>query len=97
MRIERQGGYLEYREGMKGSCELFDIEVTEKRKGLGTEMVKELMAKYDCIYAFMIEKNHRAHKFYRSLGFERVAKLPDFYPHYEDANHRNAVMWLWVR
>jgi ribosomal protein S18 acetylase RimI-like enzyme len=95
--ITRPGGYLKYREGMKGSCEIFDIEVTEKRKGIGTEMVKELMEKYSCIYAFMIERNFRAHNFYRSLGFQRVAKLKDFYPAFPDGNHRNAVMWLWTR
>lgn len=96
-RIERPGGFLDYRYGMRGTCELFDIEVKEKRKGLGTELLNELKEKADVIYCFMIEKNRRAKYFYQKNGFKIVARLGGFYSEFNDSDHRDAVMWLWQR
>jgi ribosomal protein S18 acetylase RimI-like enzyme len=95
--IFRPNGYLLYRQGMAGSCEIFDIVAYERGKGTGTDMLNELKEKFAVIYCFTIEKNRIARKFYEKTGFQKVASLPDFYTDFKDSDHRNAAMYIWRR
>lgn len=72
--------FLEYREGMDGTVEIFDIAVGTKRgKGIGTKLINELKEmNYRLIYAFVRGSNLGARKFYKKNGFKEV-RLPRFY------------------
>jgi ribosomal protein S18 acetylase RimI-like enzyme len=80
--------YIEYRKGMEGTWEIFDIAVNSKRQsGIGRslidDMIKDTGAKY--IYAFTRESNVVARKFYNALGFTEML-MPCFY------GKENAIM-----
>lgn len=79
--ITYREGVLTYRYGTGGVIEIADIFVNEqdRRKGVGTKMIKTLQAKTDgAIYAFTRESNGEARAFYERLGFRGVS-VPNFY------------------
>lgn len=105
-RITRSRGqakpdYLEYRDGSGGTVEIWDIAVvSERRKGVGTSMVMELVTRcldrgVKRVYAVTRAENRVAQEFYRSLGFH-PEPLYDFYG-VKDENGKatvDAVMYI---
>lgn len=72
-RIDLDGGFLEWREGSGGTVEIYDIAVnSERRKGIGRAMIKELAEAYPgyTIFAFTRASNAVARLFYEALGFQ---------------------------
>ena len=91
MKITRNKGkdYLVYREGQNYTTEIYDLAVmSERRKGIGTEMINKLKEKGGHLYAFMRYSNHRAKSFYEKNGFVAY-HLPKFYP------DEDAYLMLW--
>lgn len=80
--IQRKHGYLEYRYGPAGTCEIVNIEVQpfHRGKGIGTELLRELEKDplVNVIYAFTAEENEQAHAWYVKNGFQMIA-VPRFY------------------
>lgn len=89
------GDQLIARQGMGNTLEIFDIVVyTERGKGIGTSMLKELFSycklnKITRVYAFTRTENEEARAFYEKNGFTNV-DIPNFY---QDGN---AIMYLYV-
>lgn len=72
--IQIPQGYLAWKYGTADNVELFDMEVFEKRKGHGTQLVRMLLKnlKNDppvMIFGFTKQDNVIAQIFYSSLGF----------------------------
>jgi len=91
--IEIPQGHLVWKFGTGDNIELFDIEVEEKQKGYGTQLVKmllEAVAQYhpSSIYGFTAGNNIVAQSFYRALGFESVP-LGDLY------KNKAGVIFFW--
>jgi len=75
--------YLYWREGGGETAEIVDIAVkSERRKGVGREMVDEMLTKTQArrIYAITRASNAVAQMFYMKTGFTSNVLLPDFYP-----------------
>lgn len=88
-KITRNDGqdHLIYREGSGGTVEIFDIVVnSERMKGVGRSMIKELVSQVDThlIFAITRSTNTGAQRFYSKVGFVLVAQLRRFYEE-EDA------------
>ena len=91
MKITRNKGkdFLVYREGQNNTTEIYDLAVmSERRKGIGTELIDELKSKGGNVYAFMRRSNGRAKAFYENNGF-RAYHIPRFYP------DEDAYLMLW--
>lgn len=50
-----------------------------RRKGIGSRLIKEALEKVDKVYVEVKERNEGAIEFYRSLGFEKVDRIPGYY------------------
>jgi ribosomal protein S18 acetylase RimI-like enzyme len=85
--IELENGYLEYRYGPAGTCEIVNIEVavSYRGKGIGTRLLAKLLDELErvksakVIYAFTTIDNRGAHDWYRKNGFD-LTLVPGFYP-----------------
>lgn len=82
--------YLDYREGMDNTIEIFDIKVrSERRKGKGKELFNKLLVRQPrLIYGFTRESNELGRAFYKALGF-RETVIPNFY------QDENAIMIIY--
>lgn len=92
MKLSRNKGkdYLVYRVGQNNTTEIYDLAVmSERRKGIGTELVSELKKKGGNLYAFMRYTNERAKAFYEKNGFV-AHHIPKFYP------DEDAYLMLWT-
>lgn len=81
-RIGNATDFLEWREGMGNTVEIYDIQVNSERgKGIGRNMFEKLKAMNPGknIYAFTRKSNFIAQDFYRALRFEK-SYAPGFYP-----------------
>lgn len=80
---------LEYEIRLDGNTEIVDLVVrSERRKGIGTQMVKRLISmrpKTHWVFAITRHDNRIAQSFYSALGFEVLAYLRNFYGDREDA------------
>ena len=82
MRIEVEGGFLEYRSAPAGTVEIVNINVHGKRHaGIGRRLVAilERISPNNTIYCFSRVENTIAHRFYESLGFKNIATISAFY------------------
>jgi len=84
--IKRNKGldYLVYREGQNNTIEIYDIAVnSDRRLGVGSNMIDELKTQHKNIFAFMRKSNLIAKAFYEKNKF-KAYHIPRFYPD-EDA------------
>lgn len=70
-------GHLIWRHDTGNTVQLCDIEVYEKRQGIGSRLIKKLVKDLssdppDSIFGFTAVKNKNAQKFYKALGFELI-------------------------
>jgi len=60
------------------------VEPRQRRKGIGTNLVRELERiaidrSKACIYVFTRDSNKSAQEFYKAIGFQKVCDIPGFY------------------
>jgi ribosomal protein S18 acetylase RimI-like enzyme len=90
---------LEYRSAGGETIEIFDIAVnSEKRKGIGTKLIDELINEVEqigCerITAITHSCNDTAQKFYESNGFVGTL-LPNFYKVFSPYPTGDAIMYI---
>ena len=93
---DSRGGYED------GVIELASIGINElfQRQGIASRLVEQMIMDAKAFYAskgyrlrsiilFMEGKNDGARKFYSTIGFKQVARIPKLYPHDDAA--------IWVR
>jgi ribosomal protein S18 acetylase RimI-like enzyme len=78
--LENPHGYLAWRYGTGDNVEIFDIEVNEKMKGHGTQLIGILLETLkgnppDIVFGFTKQNNSIAQKFYSSIGFNIVSGI----------------------
>lgn len=87
-RIVHVNGWLEYRYGPGGTCEMTNmlVEPQFRRMGFARDMVDELEAdpRVKTLYGFTQAHNTEAHAAFRKLGFTLLL-VPDFYGAGKDA------------
>jgi len=70
-------GYMVWRIGTGDNIEILFIEVSEKRKGMGTKLFKEFLKRinpYHSVFVFHLASRKDAEKFYKSVGFNKSIK-----------------------
>ena len=84
MLIVMEGGFIQYRDGAKGSVELYDFQVEEtfQGKGVGTQLLKKMeesIGKGRMVYLFTRTENEKAQRFYEKRGYQKACVIEDFY------------------
>lgn len=80
--IKIKQGFVEFAKRRKGTIELINIQVSEKRKGYGTILLRRLeetIGKNKTIYLFNRKENEGGRLFYESNGYQVIALIPKFY------------------
>jgi SAM-dependent methyltransferase len=80
-RIISEHGYLVYRPGQDGSCEIYDlfVEPDHRRKGVASKMVTKLLCNtFGTVFGFTRHENREACAFYAAVGFQLIG-IPNFY------------------
>jgi ribosomal protein S18 acetylase RimI-like enzyme len=73
--VEDEHGYVVWRAGTGGNCELLHLKVREPGNGHGTRLLREMLLKlradppYATVYGFVLESNYSARLFYWKSGF----------------------------
>jgi ribosomal protein S18 acetylase RimI-like enzyme len=81
--IRTDRGYLSYRLGQPGTCEIFDLVVQDgyRRQGIATKLIQDLMdGTPDTLFAFCRHNNKAAKGLYAKMGFRFTGLIEDFYP-----------------
>jgi len=80
--IELGHDFIKFRFGPRGTCELLNIQVTNRRHGIGTMLLRrmiETIGPNHLIYLFTRTENSDAHGFYEANGFSAQAEIKGFY------------------
>lgn len=90
--IQIPQGFLAWRYGTADNVEIFDIMISEKRKGYGTQLINMLLEELkekqpQLLFGFTKKNNIVAQCFYSSLDFKLILGMGDnilFWQNYKD-------------
>jgi ribosomal protein S18 acetylase RimI-like enzyme len=73
--VQDAAGYVVWRAGTGGNCELLHLKVREPGNGHGTRLLREMLARlradppYAAVFGFVRKSNTSARLFYQGRGF----------------------------
>jgi ribosomal-protein-alanine N-acetyltransferase len=91
---------MKYLDG-EACLNLFGVHPNHRRKGVGTRMIKwleetALINGNGVVYLETRLKNHEARKFYKSLGYKVIQRIPGYYEGRETAVRMAHNLWSGV-